>query len=92
MPVVNSVEGFNRVVNAVNKCLPKGSFDESKEPTMGNEDFAFYLKGREGAMMGLGQGMDRAVLHNSHYDFNDDTIATGILVFCSLIMDYAEPA
>jgi amidohydrolase len=90
MPVINTDKGFDKIVNVTNKYLPKGSLSISKEPTMGNEDFAFYLKGREGAMIGLGQGMDRAVLHNSHYDFNDDTIATGILMFCALIMDYAE--
>ncbi|MBL8025813.1 MAG: amidohydrolase [Fibrobacteres bacterium] len=88
MPVINSEDGYQRIKKAVASVLPSGSFVEAEAPTMGNEDFAFYLKGRKGAMMGLGQGKDRAVLHNAHYDFNDDTIATGILMFCTLILEY----
>jgi amidohydrolase len=60
---------------------------EDFEPTMGAEDFAFFLQVKPGAyvMIGNGEGTHRAnghglgpcVLHNPNYDFNDDLIPLG---------------
>lgn len=57
------------------------------EPTMGSEDFSFFLQARPGCyfMIGNGDGTHRAhghgegpcTLHNPSYDFNDDLIPLG---------------
>ncbi|HOL37334.1 MAG: amidohydrolase [Proteobacteria bacterium] len=57
------------------------------EPTMGSEDFAFFLQQRPGCyfVIGNGDGAHRApghgagpcTLHNPNYDFNDALIALG---------------
>ncbi len=57
------------------------------EPTMGAEDFSFFLQAKPGCyfMLGNGDGEHRAgghglgpcMLHNPSYDFNDDLIPLG---------------
>ncbi|MBI5719711.1 MAG: amidohydrolase [Burkholderiales bacterium] len=57
------------------------------EPTMGSEDFSFFLQAKPGCyfMIGNGEGTHRehghglgpCTLHNPSYDFNDDLIPLG---------------
>ncbi|PXW97153.1 hippurate hydrolase [Sphaerotilus hippei] len=61
------------------------------EPTMGAEDFSFFLQARPGAYFFIGNGdgdhrqddspaghdLGPCTLHNPHYDFNDDLIPLG---------------
>jgi amidohydrolase len=57
------------------------------EPTMGAEDFSYFLQGKPGCyfLIGNGDGAHRAgghgmgpcMLHNPSYDFNDDLIPLG---------------
>ena len=67
----------------------------AQEPTMGAEDFSFMLQERPGCyfFIGNGEGEHRAgyeggghdvgpcMLHNPHYDFNDDLIPLGATVW-----------
>src|SRR5216684_3985374 len=48
-------------------------------PSMGAEDFACFLEKIPGAYIwiGNGAGADQAMLHNPHYDFNDEILALG---------------
>ncbi len=48
-------------------------------PSMGAEDFAFFQEQKPGAYIwiGNGAGPDQAMLHNPHYDFNDEILALG---------------
>lgn len=50
-------------------------------PTMGAEDFAFYLQEVPGCFFFVGNG-ESAYLHNEHYDFNDAIlpVASGMFV------------
>ena len=45
-------------------------------PSMGAEDFAFFLEQKPGAYIWIGNG-DGAAIHNPHYDFNDEILALG---------------
>lgn len=49
------------------------------DPTMGGEDFAYFLERKPGAYVFLGQGGGPlgCSLHNPHYDFNDAVIPLG---------------
>jgi hippurate hydrolase len=61
------------------------------EPTMGAEDFSYFLQGKRGCyfLIGNGDGAHRAgghgmgpcMLHNASYDFNDDLIPLGATVW-----------
>jgi amidohydrolase len=49
-------------------------------PSMGAEDFAWFLEQRPGAYIWIGNGdaaTGQAMLHNPHYDFNDEILALG---------------
>ena len=56
------------------------------DPTMGAEDFAYFLQERPGAYVFLGQGGSDGgcFLHNPHYDFNDAVIPLGAGYLASL--------
>jgi hippurate hydrolase len=56
-------------------------------PSMGAEDFSYYLQKSPGAMFRLGVGEKSASLHNSHFDFNDKAMAAGILFLVSLALE-----
>jgi len=57
------------------------------EPTMGGEDFAYFLQERPGAYAFLGQGgaSGGCLLHNPNYDFNDEVIPLGAGYLAALV-------
>ncbi|KZK80991.1 putative hydrolase YxeP [Pseudovibrio sp. W64] len=64
--------------------------DENIDPTMGGEDFAYYLEEKPGAFIFLGNG-ESAGLHHPKYDFNDEAIPYGCSYFIKLV-ETAMPA
>jgi amidohydrolase len=54
-------------------------------PSMGGEDFSYFLHEVPGAYFWLGLGMERGGLHNPRFDFNDEAIATGIAAFAGIV-------
>ena len=55
-------------------------------PTMGGEDFAYFLQACPGAYIALGQGKstDSPGLHSPHYDFNDEVLPVGAAYWVKL--------
>jgi amidohydrolase len=56
-------------------------------PSMGSEDFAFFLQQRPGCYIWLGAG-DRpgsCMLHNPRYDFNDQILPIGVAYWLRLV-------
>jgi hippurate hydrolase len=51
----------------------------TERPSMGAEDFAYFLQERPGAYVWIGNGPGEGgcTLHNPHYDFNDEIITIG---------------
>ncbi|MGE5118126.1 MAG: M20/M25/M40 family metallo-hydrolase, partial [Betaproteobacteria bacterium] len=64
------------------------------EPTMGAEDFSYFLQAKpgcyfligngDGAHRESGHGMGPCMLHNPSYDFNDDLIPLGATLWVRL--------
>jgi amidohydrolase len=56
-------------------------------PCMGSEDFAFMLQQKPGCYLWIGNGASHnsCLLHNPHYDFNDDILATGAAYWVKLV-------
>ncbi len=56
-------------------------------PTMGGEDFSYMLEAKPGCFVfiGNGSGDGGRTLHNPHYDFNDDILATGASYWARLV-------
>ena len=65
------------------------------EPTMGSEDFSYFLLEKPGAYFYIGNGsgdhrseghgLGPCVLHNPNYDFNDEVIPLGATLWVSLV-------
>ena len=57
-------------------------------PTMGAEDFAYYLGEVPGMMFRLGVGTDVTALHTPTYDFSDAALPHGMAMFAHLALRF----
>ncbi|EJN02586.1 M20 aminoacylase family protein [Herbaspirillum sp. YR522] len=57
-------------------------------PIAGSEDFAYFLQQRPGCFLRVGNGAGQPMLHNAHYDFNDDNIPVGAAYWTRLVERY----
>jgi amidohydrolase len=55
-----------------------------------SEDFGLFTSHYNGALFGLGSGMDQPQLHNNDFDFPDDIIETGVVMFKEIIDQILE--
>ena len=58
-----------------------------RRPSMGAEDFAYFLEHKPGAYVwvGNGPGEGGCMLHNPHYDFDDEVLPAGVAYWCALV-------
>jgi hippurate hydrolase len=59
-------------------------------PTMGAEDFSFYLEQVPGCFFFVGNGEEGAYLHNDKYNFNDDILPIAASIFVTTVEDYCS--
>jgi hippurate hydrolase len=61
--------------------------DTQPTPSMGSEDFAFMLQQKPGCYVWIGNGSSEnsCLLHNPHYDFNDDILGVGAAYWVKLV-------
>jgi amidohydrolase len=78
--------GFARGV--VERCLGSGAWNDSDPRTMGGEDFSYYLDKVPGALLRLGLGESWPRLHAPGFDFNDESMAAGILFLAAAAVDF----
>lgn len=82
---VNHSEALTQLKNAAEAAgLGIAALDA---PNRWSEDFGLFLQQSQGAMFGLGAGIDQPALHNPDYDFPDELIETGIKVFWGVIQE-----
>lgn len=84
---INSKAETQFAVQIMKQVVGDNRVNANVEPTMGGEDFAFFLQAKPGcfAFIGNGNGEHRepgfgsgpCLLHNSSFDFNDNIISTG---------------
>lgn len=84
-PLVNDAEWAERVLamaktHGVSHDIQRLDY----MPTMGAEDFSFYLQEVPGCFFFVGNG-DSAYLHNEHYDFNDNILPVAGGMFVALV-------
>ncbi|GAA0189739.1 amidohydrolase [Fulvivirga kasyanovii] len=61
------------------------SVTEVEQPFRWSEDFGLFTQKYKGALFGLGSGEDMPDLHNPNYNFPDEILSTGILMFYNII-------
>ena len=86
-PLVNHATQTALAVGVMQSIVGNAQVNSAVEPTMGSEDFAFFLQEKPGCyvFLGNGDGDHRSVghglgpcnLHNPSYDFNDDLLPLG---------------
>ncbi|MDO8682952.1 MAG: M20 family metallopeptidase [Armatimonadota bacterium] len=85
LPVLNTSEGYRITRELAERYC---DWREAERPYMTMDDFAYYLKGREGAMFLLGLGESAPDLHSPAFDFNDEALGVGILMLCLIALSY----
>jgi amidohydrolase len=78
-PTVNSAAEVDIAAATAAALVGGGNVRHDMLPSMAAEDFAWFLERRPGAYIwiGNGAGEGEAMLHNPHYDFNDEILALG---------------
>ena len=86
-PLVNHPAETRFAVEVMKEVLGAERVNDQVEPTMGAEDFAYFLQAKPGCYMFIGNGegdhrdgghgLGPCVLHNGSYDFNDNLLPIG---------------
>lgn len=88
----NDVAMSQFAADIVRDAFGEESLMQPKYPTMGAEDFAFYLQKVPGSYLWLGVNPSSTQpyppLHSPRYDFNDDALPVGIEMFSRIALDY----
>ena len=87
IPTINDDRMVDLGKTVALRVLGPDKWFDLTSPSMGAEDFSYYIRKYPGAMFRLGMGEKSASLHNSHFDFNDKAIASGILFLVSLALE-----
>jgi amidohydrolase len=88
VPTVNDPTIVDLGKNIAKKVLGSSCWMELREPSMGGEDFAYYIRDYPGAMFRIGMGKGSASLHNPQFDFNDAALKNGILFLASTALEF----
>ena len=86
-PVINTEEETAIAAKAAAKVVGEENVDPAAKRIMGSEDFAFMLLERPGnyIMIGNGDGeLTSCMVHNPHYDFNDEILPIGATYWVEL--------
>jgi amidohydrolase len=86
-PLVNTDRETDEAVRAAAMVAGEGRVLTDITPVMTSEDFAFLLKEKPGAYMGIGGGNPRESgrLHQVLYDFNDRILPVGASYWATLV-------
>ncbi|NQT21077.1 MAG: amidohydrolase [Planctomycetes bacterium] len=87
MPTINDESIVALGKRVVQRSLGPERWVDLDKPSMGAEDFAFYIRERPGAMFRLGMGEGTVPVHNPHFDFNDDALEAGIVFLVSAALE-----
>ncbi len=88
-PTINSPEATQIVAEVGEDYLGKENVAWLKEPSMGAEDFSFYLQKANGCYFRLGLAGatgDAPCLHSDGFDFNDDALLPGMAIMSGVAL------
>jgi hippurate hydrolase len=78
-PTVNTATEARQCVEVASTLVGEDNVHTDMNPSMGAEDFAYFLRERPGCYVWIGNGLGEGgcMLHNPHYDFNDTILVLG---------------
>ena len=86
-PTVNSARETELCARVLEAMAGPENVERDIDPVMGAEDFAFMLQAKPGCyiFIGNGPGEGGCMLHNAHYDFNDEILPIGASYWARLV-------
>lgn len=93
--VVNDAKLVDLMVESIDHTLTAGAVEWIERPSMGSEDFSYYLEQVPGAMLRLGvsgEQVGNAPLHTAAFDIDERAIAIGSQIFAATVIHYFDPA
>ncbi len=86
---INTDEAAEISAKAAAKTVGPKNVLRDYPPSLASEDFSFMLQEKPGCYVWLGNGPGEGgcMLHNPHYDFNDDILHTGISYWINLVKE-----
>ncbi|MCK5917328.1 MAG: amidohydrolase [Cocleimonas sp.] len=84
---INTPELAKICASVAQSLVGEESVHRNSPASMGAEDFSYMLNASQGAYIwiGNGEGQGGCMLHNSHYDFNDDILPLGASYWVRLV-------
>ncbi|MDD3804892.1 MAG: M20 metallopeptidase family protein [bacterium] len=86
IPTINNPKMVAMGAEVTRELLGAGEWAEIEAPSLGGEDFSYYIKDYPGAMFRLGMGEEYPGLHNPYFDFNDKALRNGILFMSAIAL------
>ena len=87
-PVTMNDEGAaNRAISVIGHLFGEENKLELPNPSMGAEDFAFFLQKIPGAFIWLGVGQDVSGLHTSTFAFDEEILPLGSALLTALALE-----
>jgi len=87
--LVNDPAMLARVVRVAEKVVGPDKIHRLNEPSMGGEDFAYYLQKYPGAMFRVGVGPNPS-MHSDTFNYSDDALEVGMRMMAGLAIDTLE--
>lgn len=95
-PTVNNDRRMTEILAAAaTRCLGADAIDWIDSPSMGSEDFSYYLDHVPGSMYRLGVAGDQvgcAQLHTPQFDIDERALAVGTRAMAAAAIEYFAPA
>jgi hippurate hydrolase len=91
-PVTMNDEGAARLaLRVIGDLLGEEHTLELANPSMGSEDFAFFLEKIPGAFIWLGVGEDVSFLHTPTFAFDEEILPLGSALLVALALEACQP-
>ncbi len=90
----NHEQSIDLLNKSVTQTLTAGAVEWIDQPSMGSEDFSYYLEQVPGAMFRLGVAGDQvgsAPLHTANFDVDEHAIAIGCKVLAASVINFFAP-
>jgi amidohydrolase len=87
-PIVNPKKGFDIARETAERVVGADNVIVLPHPSMGGEDFAYYLEKIPGCFVRLGgakKGLENISSHSSYYDFDEEVIRVGSVFMTELV-------
>jgi len=89
-PTINTKQESIFAGNVAKKLVGERNVITEIEPSMGGEDFAYFLNKKPGSYLYIGQkdAEHQAHLHTTKYDFNDNLLPIGVNFWVDLVKKF----